>query len=89
MDITLRQTSLILKEGIMPKNIKNLKIVKELENHEKGFITITKHKGQLDIKFIKKIHKILFAGVDDSIAGKLRNELKSNIKIAGTSYIRK
>ena len=32
--ITLRQTSLILKEGIMPKELKNLKTVKELENHE-------------------------------------------------------
>jgi len=85
--ITLRQTSLILKEGIMPKNIQNLKTAKELENHEKGIIAITKYKRKLDLKFIKKIHNILFSGVDDSIAGKLRNELKRNVKIAGTSYV--
>jgi len=87
LDITLRQTSLILKEGIMPRNIKNLKIVKELENHEKGIIVITKYKGKLDLKFIKKLHKILFAGVDNEIAGKLRDELKRNVKIAGTPHV--
>ena len=85
--ITLRQTSLILKEGIIPKNIKNLKDVKEMENHEKGFLIITKYKGKLDIKFIKKLHKVLFTGVNDEIAGKLRNELKINVKLAGTSYV--
>ena len=85
--ITLRQTFLILKEGIMPKGFKNLRTVKELENHEKGVLAITKYKGKLDLRFIKKLHKILFAGVDDSTAGKLRDELKRNVKIAGTTYI--
>lgn len=85
--ITLRQTSLILEEGIMPKNIKSLRTVKELENHKKGIIAITKYKGKLDLILIKKLHKILFDGVDDKIAGKFRDELKRNVKIAGTSYI--
>jgi len=87
LDITLRQTSLILKEGIMPKNMKNLRNVKELENHEKGIIVISRYKGKLDMRFVKKLHRILFAGVDDSIAGKLRDELKRNIKLAGTPYV--
>ncbi len=87
VDVTLRQTSLILKEGVIPKGFKNLRTAKELENHEKGILAITKYKGKLDVRFIKKIHKILFSGVDDSIAGKLRNELKKDVKIAGTSYI--
>ena len=52
VNITLRQTFLILKEGIIPKDFKNLKIAKELENHEKGFMAITKYKGKFDIKFI-------------------------------------
>jgi len=85
--VTLRQTSLILREGIIPKGFKNLRTAKELENHEKGVIAITKYKGKLDIAFIKKLHRILFSGVDDSIAGKLRNELKRDVKIAGTSYV--
>jgi len=85
--ITLRQTSLILREGIMPNDFKNLRTVKELENHEKGIIAITKYKGILDINFIKKLHVILFSGVDDSIAGKLRSELKRNVKLTGTPYV--
>ena len=87
VDVTLRQTFLILKEGIIPKNFKNIRTAKELENHEKGIIAITKYKGVMNIIFLQKLHKILFAGVDDSIAGKLRSELKKNVKIAGTSYV--
>ncbi len=85
--VTLRQTYLILKQGIMPKNIKNLRTVKELENHEKGFMVITKYRGKLNLKFIKKLHKILLTDVNNSIAGKLRNELKRDVKVAGTPYI--
>ena len=87
VNVTLRQTYLILKEGIIPDNIKSLKNVKELENHQKGFMVITKYKGRLDVNFIKKLHKTLFIGVNDEIAGKLRNELKMNIKLAGTVYV--
>jgi len=87
LNITLRQTSLILREGIIPKNFKSMRTAKELENHEKGIIAITKYKGILNLNFIRKIHKILFFGVEDSIAGKLRSELKRNVKIAGTSYV--
>lgn len=87
VDVTLRQTSLILKDGIVPKNFKNLKTIKELENHQKGIVAITKYKGKLDIRFIKKIHKILFLGIDNDIAGKLRDELKRNVKITGTAYV--
>ncbi|MBI2654711.1 Fic family protein [Candidatus Woesearchaeota archaeon] len=85
--ITLRQTSLILKEGIIPRDIKSLRAVKEIENHEKGVIAITKYKGNLDVNFIKKLHLILFSGVEDSIAGKLRYELKRDVKLAGTVYV--
>ncbi|MEX2016912.1 MAG: Fic family protein [Candidatus Pacearchaeota archaeon] len=87
VDVTLRQTFLILREGIIPKDFKTLRVAKELENHEKGFIAITKYKGKFSLKFIKKLHKILFSGIDEDIAGKLRNELKRDIKIAGTTYI--
>jgi Fic family protein len=85
--VTLRQTSLILKEGIVPKNIKNLRTVKELENHEKGVLIITKYKGAFNIKFVQKLHKTLLAGVDDQIAGKLRSELQRNVKVTGTAYV--
>ena len=87
VDITLRQTYLILKDGIVPNDFKNLKTVKEIENHEKGIVAITIYKDKLNILFLKKLHKILFLGVDDSIAGKLRSELQKNIRIGGTTYV--
>ncbi|MFH1589693.1 MAG: Fic family protein [archaeon] len=87
VDVTLRQTYLILKDGVVPKDFKNLKTVKEIENHEKGIVAITNYKGKLDISFLKKLHKILFSGVDDIIAGKLRSELKRDVKIGGTTYV--
>lgn len=87
LDITLRQTYLILEKGIIPRGFKNLVMARELENHEKGIIAITKYKGKFDTRFLKKMHNILFAGVDNSIAGMLRFEIKKNVKIAGTVYI--
>lgn len=85
--VTLRQTSLILKDDIMPKDIKSLRTVKELENHEKGILAITKYKGPLNPRFMKKLHLILFLDVDDSIAGKLRSELKRDVRLAATPYV--
>ncbi|MFH1916712.1 MAG: Fic family protein [Nanoarchaeota archaeon] len=87
VDVTLRQTYLILKEGIVPKDFKSLKTVKEIENHEKGIVTITKYRGKFTSEFLKKLHAILFLGVDDVIAGKFRSELQRNVRIGGTTYI--
>ena len=87
VDVTLRQTYLILKDGIVPKGFKNLKTVKEIENHEKGIVAITNYTGKLDLSFLKKLHKILFSGVDDVVAGKLRSELKRDVRIGGTAYV--
>lgn len=87
VDITLRQTFLILKEGIIPQEFKNLRIAKEIENHEQGFMMITKYRGTFDLNFIGRLHKVLMNGVNNEIAGKLRSELKRNVKIAGTPYV--
>ena len=87
MNVTLRQTSLILREGVIPKGFRNLRTAKELENHKKGILAITHYKGKLNIKFICKLHKILMSGVDDSIAGKFRSELQRDVKLVGTPYV--
>ncbi len=87
LDVTLRQTYLILEKGIIPKGFKNLVLAKELENHEKCIIAITEYKGKLDVRFMKKMHNILFSGVDDTISGRLRYEIKRNVKISGTVYV--
>ena len=85
--VTLRQTYLVLKEGIIPSDLKNLKTIKELENHSKGVLVITKYKGNLSMAFIKRLHRVLLSGIEDSVAGKTRDELKRNVKLAGTSYV--
>jgi len=87
VDVTLRQTSLILKDGLIPKDITDVKTVRELENHRRGIAAITRYRGKLDGRFLRKIHKILFTGIDDEVAGKFRYELKRNVKIAGTPYV--
>lgn len=87
VDVTLRQTYLILQEGIIPRDMKSLRAVRELENHERGVQMLTTYKGVFNTKFMKKIHAILMKDVDDSIAGKTRDELKRNVKLAGTSYV--
>ena len=87
VDVTLRQTALILKDGIMPKGIKRLETVKLLENHRRGIIAITKYRGVLDLAFIRRIHGILMSGVWDEIAGKTRYELERDVKVAGTPYV--
>ncbi len=87
VNITLRQTSMILKDGLIPDDIKSIITVKELENHQKGIMAITKYKGALTVRFIAKLHSILLAGVDDTVAGKTRDELQRNVKIAGTAYV--
>lgn len=85
--VTLRQTSLILKEGIIPQDLKSITTVKALENHQKGILAITKYTGTLNLPFIKKLHAILLAGIDEVIAGKTRDELRRNVKLAGTVYV--
>ncbi len=87
VDITLRQTFLILKDSIIPKEFKSLRIAREVENHERGFMMITKYRGVFNLGFVKKLHKIIMKGVSDEIAGKLRSELRRNVQIAGTPYI--
>lgn len=87
VNVTLRQTSLILQDGLIPKDIKNTVTIRELENHQKGILAITKYNGPLTIRFILKLHAILLAGVDDTITGKTRDQLQRNVKIAGTTYV--
>ncbi|MFH1432979.1 MAG: Fic family protein [archaeon] len=87
VNVTLRQTSLILRDGIMPKSIKRLETVRVLENHRKGIMVITEYRGVLNLSFMKKLHRILMSGVWDEIAGRTRDELERDVKVAGTPYV--
>lgn len=80
--LTLKDTSLILKDKLAPKGA-STKEVKEAENHEKAFDFMYHYKGDIDLKFILKLHKILLGGIDDEIAGKLRD---FGVAIDGTLF---
>jgi len=80
--LTLKDTSLILKDKIAPKGA-STKEVKEAENHEKAFDFMYDHKGDIDLKFILGLHKTLLEGIDDEIAGKIRD---FDVSIAGTVF---
>lgn len=80
--LTLKDTSLILKDKIMPRGA-STKEVKEAENHEKTFDFMYHYKADINLGFILKMHKILLGGIDDEIAGKIRD---FNVAIDGTVF---
>lgn len=80
--LTLKETSLILKDKITPKG-KPLKDIKEAENHAKAFEFMYKHKDELDKDFILKLHSILMKDINDEFAGKVRD---FNVSISGTVF---
>lgn len=80
--LTLKDTSLILKDKISPRGA-STKEIREAENHEKAFDFMYNHKSSLDIQFILKLHKILLQGIDDEIAGEIRD---FNVAIDGTVF---
>ena len=56
--VTLRETSMILFDRITPPG-KTLREVREIENHKKAFDFILTYEGNLNKKFVCKVHKIL------------------------------
>ncbi|MEK6984082.1 MAG: Fic family protein [Nanoarchaeota archaeon] len=70
--LSLRETSLILVDRIMPKG-KTSKEVKEAENHAEAFNYMLKEKADLNLEFILKLHSILLKNIDEN-AGHIREE---------------
>lgn len=80
--ITLKETTRILLEGRSPAN-KPLRDVKETERHKIVFEQILSEKKDLSLSLIRAWHKNLFLGIDDEIAGKIREH---NVGIAGSKF---
>ncbi len=80
--LTLKDTSLILKDKIAPKGA-STKEIKEAENHEKSFDFMYDYNGNINLKFILEMHKILLEDIDNEIAGKIRD---FNVRIDGTMF---
>ncbi len=81
--LTLRETALLLGKGITP-NAKPLRDVKEAEAHRNVFYEMLDYKKDLSMDIILYLHKKLFWGTKEDIAGKLR---KHQVAIAGSKFI--
>lgn len=79
--LTLRETSLILEDHIMPQG-KTSKEVREAENHVETFNALLAHKKDLTLSFILSLHHTLLHSIDES-AGKIRKE---NVAIFGSYF---
>jgi len=80
--LTLKDTSLLLEDGITPTNRLN-KDVKETVTHHKVFLESMKSSQELTLKLILKWHKELFNETEPGIAGKLRNY---DVTVTGTKF---
>lgn len=80
--LTLKDTTLLLDDGISPSNKPNNDI-KETEIHQKVFLDIIKQKDDLSLTVVKKWHKKLFVQTKPDIAGLLRDY---NVGIGGSKF---
>lgn len=78
--LSLRETSLIINEGIVPKNV-SLREVNEAKNHKEALEFLLKYNGDVNEGFILKLHSIILKNIDDNNAGKYR---KVPVLIAGS-----
>ena len=69
--LSLRETSLIINEGIVPKNV-SLREVNEAKNHKEVLEFLLKYNGEINERFILKLHSIILKNIDNNNAGKYR-----------------
>ncbi len=69
--IRLRDAEMILLEGRVPSNI-TIREIREVENHKDAFDFILNYKGDVNKKFILKLHKILFHNILGENSGRFR-----------------
>ncbi|MFY3741591.1 MAG: Fic family protein [Candidatus Nitrosomirales archaeon] len=83
--LTLKETALLLQEGIAPAN-RPIREIKETEAHRKLFIQILNemHDIDLSLETMLEWHKNLFRETKPDIAGRIRDH---RVKIAGSRYI--
>ena len=67
----LRETSLIINEGIVPKNA-TLREVDEARNHKDALEFLLRYNGEVNESLILKLHSIILKNIDENNAGKYR-----------------
>lgn len=69
--LTLRETALVLEDGIAPKG-KRLREIHEIENFKRLDRYMRSYKGQMTMDLIKKVHSFVQRSIDDEQAGNFR-----------------
>jgi fido (protein-threonine AMPylation protein) len=69
--LSLKETALVLDRGLAPKT-KELREIHEVENYKRLRTYINVYKGDINIKFICKLHKFIQRNIDDDGAGCIR-----------------
>ena len=69
--LSKRDTSLIINEGIVPKNA-SLREVNEAKNHKAALDFLLEYDGDINEKLILKIHSIILGNMDNQNAGTYR-----------------
>lgn len=70
--VTLRETGMILFDKIVPKG-KKIREIREVENHKKVFDFVIGYKGEMNKRFVLKVHKKLMHNILWGYAGKFRD----------------
>jgi Fic family protein len=82
--VTLRETALILFEGIVPAG-RTVREVREIENHKKAFDAIPAYGGDVDKRFVCRLHRILTDGIVD--AGNSGRFRMVQVYISGADFV--
>jgi len=80
--LSLKDTSLIINENIVPKRA-TLREINEAKNHKEVLDFLKEYKGDLNEKLILKIHSFILKNIADNFAGKYR---RTEVRIRGTDF---
>jgi len=84
---TLKETELLLTKGLIDKTHKKREVF-EIENTAKAFNFIKEYKGDLEIKFIRDIHKLITENtlLDPANEGRIRRK-GEDVRMTGNPFI--
>ena len=84
--LTLQETSQLLFEGITPR--KSLREINEILNHKEAFDYILKYKGEVNKKFLLKLHELI---AKNTLKPELKKQIgkyrELQVYIRGTSWL--
>ena len=80
--LSLKDTSLIINEGITPKGA-TLREIYEAKNHKEAIEFLQNYHGDFNERLILKIHSFILKNIADSFAGKYR---RAEVRIRGVEF---